>query len=286
MARVKKLISLTFVPHQPADSPALTLEEVVELYTEIAQLIYSCTPKLETVKIDQESASEKIRAGRPLLERERLRLDFLATIKLFFALCHLLKRKGRKCFHQVKEIEQTVARPRRKLRELLARVAKGGKVGWHGEPKGGLLEFLLLTSLRPTFRAYGKMLMPMVDQSLWMRSYCPICGSEPNLAELKGDEKIRFLYCSLCGAGWQYQRLKCPFCHNEDYEKLGLFALEEKEERHRVYVCLQCKRYLKTMVAPPQQLSELPWYQDVTTIHLDLIALGKGYVKTPMGITG
>jgi FdhE protein len=101
--------------------------------------------------------------------------------------------------------------------------------------KEDVLLFLAKNSVKPIFEAYAEELKKYVDQERWWRNCCPICGSEPYLAEFKEDG-ARFLICSSCGYEWRFNRLKCPFCENEDHEKLRYFYTEKEGKAYRIDV--------------------------------------------------
>jgi FdhE protein len=97
------------------------------------------------------------------------------------------------------------------------------------------------------------------------------------MAELAGEEGRRLLCCSTCFHKWHYQRLKCPFCGNEDPHKLSYFTVGK--EPTRVDLCTACSRYLKTRDSR-QGRGEVPLaIEDLLTIHLDLLASREGYER-------
>ena len=111
----------------------------------------------------------------------------------------------------------------------------------------------------------------------WWEGYCPVCGAWPALAEFRGLERKRWLRCGRCGAGWELEWLRCPFCDEKSHEQLGYLAPEEGEATRKVEVCDSCKGYLKahaTVSALP------PWavlLEDLTTVPLDVAAMDRGY---------
>ena len=72
-------------------------------------------------------------------------------------------------------------------------------------------------------------------------------------------------------------RLPCPFCGSRDHHGLGYFQIEEQEGKLRVATCENCRGYIKTTTT----LSALSVPQllvvDVATVHLDLLAMQRGY---------
>jgi FdhE protein len=71
-------------------------------------------------------------------------------------------------------------------------------------------------------------------------------------------------------------RIKCPFCGNEEQKTLAYFTVEE-DERYRVEVCDNCKRYIKTVdFRKTNERADLE-VEDIATIHLDMLANEEGY---------
>ncbi|MCX7634967.1 MAG: formate dehydrogenase accessory protein FdhE, partial [Syntrophales bacterium] len=110
----------------------------------------------------------------------------------------------------------------------------------------------------------------------WSEGYCPICGKEPKIGEIKEEEGRRFLFCNQCGIEWPYQRIKCPFCGNEEQQSLAYFTVED-DERYRVDVCNECKRYIKIIDFRKNDIEADLDVEDITTIHLDILANEEGY---------
>ena len=134
-----------------------------------------------------------------------------------------------------------------------------------------VLGLLLRLALRPALTAIAQAVLKQLDLTYWHYGHCPVCGSAPGLADLSGEGGKRRLHCSLCEAAWSYQRLRCPFCENDNQKELG-YLRAEKEEGLRVDFCDRCNHYLKTI-----DLRELPGpiivpLDDTATWHLDIIA--------------
>ncbi|MHB8772870.1 MAG: formate dehydrogenase accessory protein FdhE [Syntrophales bacterium] len=139
-----------------------------------------------------------------------------------------------------------------------------------------LVELFIEESLRPALEqvvaAYGD----AVARSEWSEGYCPICGREPKIGEVRDDEGTRYLFCNQCGFEWQYRRIKCPFCGNEEQQTLAYFTIEE-DDRYRVDVCNECKRYIKIVdFRDTRQKADLD-VEDIATLHLDMLANDEGY---------
>jgi FdhE protein len=69
--------------------------------------------------------------------------------------------------------------------------------------------------------------------------------------------------------------MQCPFCDNQDHKKRHFF-FAEGQEAYRVDVCEHCKQYLKTVDMRKLSYEPVLDLEDITTIHLDIIAKEKG----------
>jgi FdhE protein len=115
------------------------------------------------------------------------------------------------------------------------------------------------------------------DDERWRRGHCPTCGALPTMALLveRGDGRARLLACGLCKTRWKHKRVSCPFCENEDANRLGVLEIEG-EPGLRLDVCEECKGYVKTYTGAdtdPLVLADWP------TLHLDVLAGDRGYER-------
>jgi FdhE protein len=115
-----------------------------------------------------------------------------------------------------------------------------------------------------------------VRKADWVEGYCPVCGREPKIGEIRDEEGSRYLFCNQCGFDWSYLRIKCPFCGNEEQQSLAYFTIEG-DERYRVDVCNECKRYIKIVdFREAKRKADLD-VEDIATLHLDMLANDEGY---------
>jgi hypothetical protein len=111
----------------------------------------------------------------------------------------------------------------------------------------------------------------LLSESSWPRCNCPVCGKAPGLAESRGLEQRRYLRCSCCGAGWPFDRLRCPFCGKADHRLLRSLFAEEDRDRCRLAVCDGCGGRLKVIttlgaLSPPGIV-----VAEFTMLYLDFI---------------
>jgi FdhE protein len=139
-----------------------------------------------------------------------------------------------------------------------------------------LVELFIEESLRPALEKVVEVYGDAVGKMEWSEGYCPICGREPKIGEIRDEEGTRYLFCNQCGFEWYYRRIKCPFCGNEEQQTLAYFTIEE-DDRYRVDVCNECKRYIK--IVDFRNTREKPDLdvEDIATLHLDMLANDEGY---------
>jgi hypothetical protein len=104
----------------------------------------------------------------------------------------------------------------------------------------------------------------------WTHGYCPCCGSQPLLAELRGLEQLRWLRCGWCAGQWQVDRLYCASCGNRNHRELRELVIDG-QEGSRLTVCDLCGDSLPTLstleaLTPPELL-----VAEMETLHLRLL---------------
>ncbi len=258
-------------------------KEVLEFLKGVMTEQYKIRSKVKTDPV--EINEEKVRGltqGFPLVRKKDLNLDTASAIELFERLCKVLGR-NKKASGDVKRIKRALRNNDMNLVELFKHVGTENDeyisaLSKKLMVKDDLLFFLAGNSIRPIFEAYASQLKGYVDQEMWWRGYCPICGSMPFIAEFR-EEGERFLACSSCSFEWRFMRLKCPFCETEDDKELRYFYAEGEGKAHRVDVCEKCKRYIKTLNIREMAGEVIPIIEDIGTLYLDVLAQKEGYLR-------
>jgi FdhE protein len=108
---------------------------------------------------------------------------------------------------------------------------------------------------------------------------CPFCKRKPVLGVLRplGDGGQRSLICSFCLAEWEFRRIVCPGCGEENPAKLPVYTAEELKHV-RVESCDSCRSYIKTVDLTKSGLGD-PIVDEMAAIPLDLWAQKQGYTK-------
>ena len=146
----------------------------------------------------------------------------------------------------------------------------------HSFPSGqsGLLRYLGWMLLARYFSDLVSAFGVWREEESWLRSYCPMCGALPAMAQLVGIEhgRMRVLCCGQCRTHWNYHRVGCPFCGIEDDQRMGHLAVEG-ETILRIDYCEACSGYLKTYDGAG---AESLFLADWTSLHLDIVACDRG----------
>ncbi len=117
-------------------------------------------------------------------------------------------------------------------------------------------------------------------------SLCPFCNRKPGLGILRqqGDGARRSLLCSFCVAEWEFRRIVCPGCGEEDNRKLPVYTAAEFDYI-RVECCDTCKSYIKTVDLTKNGHAE-PVVDEIASAPLDLWAQDHGYSKLELNVVG
>ncbi len=113
----------------------------------------------------------------------------------------------------------------------------------------------------------------------WTPRVCPFCLRKPVSGVLRplGDGGQRSLVCSFCLGEWEFKRIICPACAEEDELKLPVYIAEDFSHL-RVECCDSCRCYIKTVDLTQNGLAD-PVVDEIAAIPLDLWAQEKGYSK-------
>ena len=144
--------------------------------------------------------------------------------------------------------------------------------------------FLALAFLQP----YAELLRSRAPLRTGRHTYafCAFCNRKPGFGVLRqmGDGAARSLVCSFCLAEWEFRRLVCPGCGEENDKKLCVFTASEFDHI-RVECCDSCKTYIKSIDLTKNGHAE-PLVDELASAPLDLWAHEHGYAKLQSNILG
>lgn len=108
---------------------------------------------------------------------------------------------------------------------------------------------------------------------------CPFCGGLPVAGVLRGegDGAKRWMLCSLCSTEWLFRRVLCPYCREEDKEKLPVYVAPDFPAV-RVDACDTCRIYLKS-VDLTKDGRAVPIVDEIASVALSIWAEEHGYGK-------
>ena len=249
------------------------LEEILILREE-----YRRRMQREIFPVDEKLIAAKIVGGFPLVDFSSVISDLAEPQTYFLALLEIAERRAPgETGEMARKILEGEIRFSDLIRESFNPPPSEEEAEENGEEASfDLVELFIEESLRPALEKVAARYGDAVRKVGWEEGYCPICGREPKIGEIRDEEGSRYLFCSQCGYEWNYLRIKCPFCGNEEQQSLAYFTIEG-DERYRVDVCNECKRYIKIVdFREAKQKADLD-VEDIATLHLDMLANDEGY---------
>jgi FdhE protein len=262
--------------HSQADKRA-ELADTIELHCELLEAQAHAEVSAGRPPLSGEEAGARLQQGHPLLAPEHLVADDQALAGLFDQMGRIVAERRPELAEALARIRGWLDERRDQIGALAVEYLREGRVreGEGSGLDGYLLTFIFINALRPFLRAQAQALAPWVDDSVWYRGRCPICGGEPDVAALERGSGQRRLLCSRCDSEWAFRRVGCPFCGNDDPHQLAYYPSDD--EVYRLNVCEKCHRYLKTIDLRQVAGGRLLPAERVLTAAMDVAALEAGY---------
>jgi FdhE protein len=115
---------------------------------------------------------------------------------------------------------------------------------------------------------------------------CPFCNSKPQVGVLRpeGDGAKRSLICSLCSTEWNFRRVVCPSCGEENKDLLPVFIASEFDYV-RVEACDTCRTYIKS-IDLSKNGHAVPVVDELASVSLNLWAQENKYSKLSPNLFG
>lgn len=243
-----------------------------ERLREIHRIIHDARVDIEPVRMDPTTARMRLEAGQPLLAGASVPVDAKAAGRILSEICRVLGTP------EAIRLRESV-RERPIAFQAVADALLAGRDHTLAEERDvpqAFLSFVVLAALRGSFCLHAKSHRCFVEEMPCCRAACPICGSVPSMAELRGQPGRRYLRCALCEAAWRVPRLFCPFCATTDHTHLRYLRIEG-DPTLRLDLCDACRRYLKARIAPGGDAETDPFGWDLATLYLDALAGEQGY---------
>ncbi len=223
--------------------------------------------------------SELLRFQKPIFEAFQSKgiTDVRALVPYFSGLIELVNRNGPEPLARFASAHLQTAADRESL--LL--------VYWEGNAGDA--------SATPADVFFARVLLQPFAESLATRGpidaqsdsgTCPFCSHKPAVAALRGegDGGKRWLVCSLCSTEWEYRRIICPNCREEQKDKLPVYTAAGLEYV-RVDACDTCRAYLKSVDLTRNGLA-VPVVDELATVVLNIWAEEHDYTKLESNLLG
>jgi FdhE protein len=257
--------------------------QILDFYVKVkeAQIKAKASVRMSPITLKNARKDLLTKEGVSLIQKEDFPVDGEASNELFHALCQIGQEANPHMAEQVKKIGEALDANKIDLKKLLKQGVTEQEIAQVAAERGldtTVFLFLIQMSARPSIEEGMEQLRSGVDSENWRRGYCPVCGSLPALTLLRGEGRKRYSLCSYCGCEWRIDRLSCPVCDNKEQESLKYFS-GEGEEACRIDLCDQCRHYIKTIDYGNLEASD-PCLEDLATIHLDIVAVQKGYRRS------
>ncbi len=164
--------------------------------------------------------------------------------------------------------------------ELLSAVWEGGDSVLASDPAGRFYARVLLQPFAEYLASRGDI------QASGAEPTCPFCSARPVAGVLhgEGDGGKRWLLCSLCSTEWQFRRVLCPGCGEENKDKLPIYIAAEFRAA-RVEACDTCQTYLKS-IDLTKDGHAIPAVDEIATVALNIWAEEHDYVKLDTNLLG
>ncbi len=154
--------------------------------------------------------------------------------------------------------------------EALADALLGGS----GAPPDAAMTPFLAAGLQVYWTSLAEQLAPdLVERS---SPGCPVCGSPPVAGVVHGDDKVRYLCCSLCATEWHLLRVQCASCRST--AAVSYFAIEGDAGGVKAEACDACGTYLKIFYRERSPSADA-FADDAATLALDLLMAEQGYSR-------
>jgi FdhE protein len=221
---------------------------------------------------DGEALRARVAQGLPLVSFGQLPVEESSFAELVAAVAQLLVEYNPDLAQQT--LPESTSE-RRALAQRRFEENQASNQSSDSQDQLSLTQMAVDQALKPYLEWAAEQVLPHLEQEDWKRDFCPVCGGAPDFAALEGEAGARHLLCSRCSSQWLYPRVKCPFCGTTDHARIFYYPSEDGV--YRLYVCQECRHYLKTIdlrEAPGRVL--LP-VERITTVAMDAAARSEGY---------
>ncbi|MBK5092400.1 MAG: formate dehydrogenase accessory protein FdhE [Actinobacteria bacterium] len=256
------------------------MTDVIEMYGAIMELQQETLGKVTCdVSLDAKMAEAKLSEGTPLIDPYELDIDAERFRALVFDIARIVDEKSPEGFPHRVEIEKWEGLEPGNVPVTRDLVIAGEEleigVAWESSEDIKLVSNITWEALAPSYMKCGRMHESLIEQSLWQRGACPVCGTRPLMGVFRKEDGLWLLECALCHTRWNVQRARCPFCDEGEQGSLEYLYVGD-DRSHRVQYCSACRSYVKTVDMRDSDLDAVLPLEDIATIRLDKVAAKEG----------
>ena len=223
-----------------------------------------------SLSLNAEQIADRISSGRPLVDFDRLPIEWTDARLLFRQITDVLRRHDALDDATAAKLQELGRSPT--LPDLARRWFENGRA----ESGVEMLDEVLAWALRPFLCRAAEVLQQRAALGGWKRGVCPVCNGEPDFACITTSGE-RQLICARCQTRWPTEPFACPFCGEGAKERITSFATPDGT--YRVTACQSCKRYLKTLDGRRAGRGAMPNVDAIATLPLDAVVMQRGFTN-------
>jgi FdhE protein len=246
----------------------------------VAQVRAAAETSPEPLNIDATFLEKKSKNGFSLIEPSDFTIDISASKKLLEQICRIALQSGQNLACAGEILIRAIGDGTdiaRLLYNILGGKSRIIELAKSNDVPSDMLSLLLYQAVKPSVVAGARQLATLLKGLQHYQCNCPVCGSPPILGELDAKDR-QWLHCSLCWHRWPGIRTNCNFCTKQAGSFLEYFYSNDEPE-YRVNLCGRCRRYLKVVDTRQLDRKFYPPLEQVVSLHLDLLAVEKGYTQ-------
>ena len=264
---------------------------VVSAQLEAEEKVGQTFPDSQLMQAAEQVGLDRHLQGVPLINREALPYDLQIAESLFERLLVIAENGPEGLRQAAQMVRNLVATSEIKFSELLHRALVGDEAFFAQAesltptaPK--MLSFLSQASVAPFVRVHAAAVAQRHDaDKIWPHGHCPVCGGMPYISHLREKEGRRYLTCSFCQTEYRAPRIGCPYCGEQQPDKVAVFTLDALPG-FRIDACQGCGCYLKAMDLRQQERLSFAALDDLESLLLDLLAVDRGLKRPALSAFG
>ena len=156
----------------------------IDAYSRLLRLQVEAKSRIAApgLALDRELVSGRLRQGTPIVSFADLSLDWPLVQELFRSVALVLAEYASRDPRDAVGLE-SLASDVSKLQQATGDWYQGkslSTIAAENQVSEGLLAAAIQAALYPFLAVHSEAILKMVDQELWRRRYCPICGGKPD----------------------------------------------------------------------------------------------------------